>query len=215
MTERPTYDDDIAGTLRDDPSTPPPDLDARIRAAAREALRETGAPGVPPTHRRWWVPAGAAVAATVLLAVLVTERASPPVPEPVPAPHVDALEEYAAARPPGAPAATRVAQRLHTLAADGGRRCEEGARVLTAAGLVLCIAEGYLQVHDISAEACRDALRLERGAGEISATPANDGVDVLVDGRLRWRVRCDPAAWVVTPMTPTTVPVPAAGDLLD
>jgi hypothetical protein len=229
MTERHT-DDDIARTLRDDPGAPPPDLDARIRAAAREALRETSAPS---TRRRWRVPAGAAVAATVLLAVLVIERASPPdsVPEPVPAPQADALEEHAPALRPAPPAATREAQRLRALPgvyapmADDSRaparetaaftagvvqRCEEGTRALTAAGLLLCIGEDYLQVHDISGEACRSPLRLERGTGEISATPAIGGVDVLVDGTPRWRVRCDEATWVVTPAAPADGSVPAA-----
>ena len=80
-------DDDVRRTLAADAAVPPGDLDDRIRSAARDALvRERQAQ--PARPRRWRVPAGIGVAASVLLAVgltvLVVERGSGPVLETAP-----------------------------------------------------------------------------------------------------------------------------------
>lgn len=218
MTKQPTHDDDIARLLRDDAAEPPADLDARIRTAAREGIEDQESPGARRKQRRWPLPAGLAVAATALLAVLVVDRA------PIPEPEHEALEDAVPAMRPGAPApapAREAPQQLRAadpamadravsagareaaaFASQAADRCVPGAEAVLAGGLLLCIGVDELIVHDVSGRHCATPLRLHRGPGAVAATRTDGGMEIFVDGVRRWRVHCHAAGWSIMLSSP-------------
>lgn len=206
MSNHPTQsDDDLRRLLDADTSEPSAELDADIRAAAREALAGEGTGREPARRRRWRIPAVVGVAATVLLAVVVVDQ----VPRPTPEVASDAMDQSAPAEPSSRPPPSIQVQanRLKSLRAAedaapaevAGLRlaqgCDEAGNALRAAGILVCVMDDHLEVHDVGAGQCSKALPLKHEAGKVTIGRAEDGVEVLVDGETAWRVRCDDGAW--------------------
>lgn len=206
MTDRPTQsDDEIRRLLDADDSEPSAELDADIRAAARDALASERGAHDPASRRRWRIPAAIGVAATALLAVVVVDQ----VPRPTPEGASDAVEQSAPARPPASPGPSMAAQgdRLKSQRAAeetmqteaAGLRlepgCNEPDNALSAAGILVCVMDDHFEVRDAGTGECSKALRLKREGSKVSIGRAEDGVDILVDGKAAWRVQCIDGHW--------------------
>lgn len=200
MTDHPTQsDDDVRRLLEADSSEPSAELDADIRAAARDALADESGGRATASRRRWPIPAVVGAAATVLLAVLVIDQ----VPQPTPEATTDAVERVA---PPSIPAQGDRSKSLRTVEealstqATGLRLvqgCNEPGNALRAAGMLVCVMEDHLEVRDVGAGDCSKALRLERKGGEVSIGLTEGGLQILLDGTAAWQVRCNDGAWQV------------------
>lgn len=208
MTDHPTQsDDDVRRLLEIDSSEPSAELDADIRAAARNALADESGGRATASRRRWPIPAVVGAAATVLLAVLVIDQ----VPQPTPEATTDAVERFAppgrpASPPPSIPAQGDRSKSLRTVEealstqATGLRLvqgCSEPGNALRAAGMLVCVMEDHLEVRDVGAGDCSKALRLERKGGEVSIGLTEGGLQILLDGTAAWQVRCNDGAWQV------------------
>jgi hypothetical protein len=204
MNERPTRsDEELQRLLAHDSSEPPTALDDRIRAAAREAV--TGVGTSARRRRRWQIPAGIGIAATVLLAVLVVERApeptlpaggqaSPPVttsPSSIPTPQVTTQYRAQPMREADAAREASAAEALQDTA------CENAATTLDAGGLRVCVSAGHLEISSLSGGECHDSLRLIRDPGQVSIAAAANHIAILIDGRVRWQIRCADGAWQI------------------
>lgn len=192
-------DDDIRKQLAGDRAEPDPGVDARIRAAARQALAATAEPAEnarPPRRPRWYYPAsaGIGVAAVMLLAVLVVQQAPDPESDLArfgaerlqQAPEVASFSSEDAERPMArsAPAAPAVPA------------CASGETFLRGATLALCVGAGRITVHAAAQVDCVAPLVLDHAGGAVSLAAADETV-VMVDGRPHWRVRCDAGVWHV------------------
>jgi hypothetical protein len=207
MSKQPTNDDaEVRRLLERDSSEPPAYLDDEIRAAARDALADTPAAGRSASSR-WPLPALAGVAATALLAVLVVQLAAPPTLEV----ELDAVEQPAPAQVKSAPPSVQFTQELRresSRAADEGMTttaagsdakplCPAGSEPLVALGMLICMTPEHLTVHSTQPDGCSDTLQLAWQPGEVEVAPATDGIEVLIDGELTWRVGCFDGTWRV------------------
>lgn len=208
MTDHPEHsDDDVRRLLDADAGEPSAELDADIRAAAREALASDDSGREPSGRRRWRIPAAVGAAATVLLAVVVVQQ----IPQPTPEVMLDTVEEPTPVKSPAsrAPAvqipqgrskslrATEEAALTRSAGLAREQACPESGNVLNADGIRVCVMEDHVEVHDAAGGDCRDALRLRHDGGAVSLGGTKDSLEILVDGEVVWRVRCMDGVWEI------------------